>query len=136
MPKVPLAELRCLVLVLGDQLDPDAACFEGFDATHDMVWMAEAVEESTHVWSSQPRTAMFLAAMRHFAHALRVSGRPVVYTPLNDPGNLGSLAGQLQADIERLRPARLVMTAPGDWRVLQAIKAVAKANGIELLIGE
>ena len=48
----------------------------------------------------------------------------------------GSLAAQLQADIERLRPARLVMTAPGDWRVLQAIKAVAEANGLPLDIHE
>ena len=127
-----MAELRCLVLVLGDQLDRDAACFDSFDAAHDAVWMAEVVEESIHVWSSRPRTAMFLAAMRHFANALRAQGRPVVYTPLDDPGNLGSLPAQLQADIERLRPSCLVMTAPGDWRVLQAIKAVAKARGLPL----
>ena len=44
------------------------------------------------------------------------------------PDNAGSLAAQLQADILRLQPARLVMTAPGDWRVLQAIKAVAEAS--------
>jgi deoxyribodipyrimidine photolyase-related protein len=31
------------------------------------------------------------------------------------------------ACIERLRPQRLVMTAPGDWRVLQALRAVAQA---------
>jgi deoxyribodipyrimidine photolyase-related protein len=42
----------------------------------------------------------------------------------------------LQADILRLRPARLVMTAPGDWRVLQAIRAVAEANNLPLDIRE
>ncbi|HQW64816.1 MAG TPA: cryptochrome/photolyase family protein, partial [Pseudomonadota bacterium] len=62
-----MAELRHLVLVLGDQLDLDAAAFDGFDPAHDAVWMAEVAEESTHVWSSKPRTVMFLAAMRHFA---------------------------------------------------------------------
>ena len=98
--------------------------------------MAEVAEESTHVWSSKPRTAMFLAAMRHFALALQAAGRPLHYTRLDAPGNRGSLAAQLQADIERLRPARLVMTAPGDWRVLQAIKAVAEANGLPLDIRE
>ena len=66
-----VAELRHLVLVLGDQLDLDAAAFDGFDAARDAVWMAEVAEESTHVWSSKPRTALFLAAMRHFAQALR-----------------------------------------------------------------
>ena len=51
-----MAELRHLVVVLGDQLDLDAAAFDGFDAGCDAVWMAEADEESTHVWSSKPRT--------------------------------------------------------------------------------
>jgi deoxyribodipyrimidine photolyase-related protein len=131
-----MAELRSLIVVLGDQLDLDAAAFDDFDASVDAVWMAEVAEESEHVWSSKPRTAMFLAAMRHFGLALQAAGRPLHYTRLDAPGNAGSLAAQLQADTLRLRPARLVMTAPGDWRVLQAIKAVATANGLPLDIHE
>ena len=131
-----MAELRHLVIVLGDQLDLDAAAFGGFEAAHDAVWMAEVAEESTHVWSSKPRTAMFLAGMRHFAQALRLAGRPLHYTPLEDGKNHGSLPAQLHADIERLRPSGLVMTAPGDWRVLQAIKGVAQAHGLPLDIRE
>ena len=42
-----MAELRNLVVVLGDQLDPDAAAFDGFDADRDAVWMAEAADESS-----------------------------------------------------------------------------------------
>jgi deoxyribodipyrimidine photolyase-related protein len=129
-------ELRSLVIVLGDQLDIDAAGFDGFDAATDAVWMAEVAEESTHVWSGKPRTVMFLAAMRHFALALQAAGRPLHYTRLDAPDNRGSLASQLQADIERLRPSRLVMTAPGDWRVLQAIQAVASNCGLPLDIRE
>ena len=128
--------LRHLVLVLGDQLDADAAAFDGFDAAHDAVWMAEVAEESTHVWSSQPRTVMFLAAMRHFAQALRTADRPLHYTALDEPGNAGSLAAQLAADIGRLRPQALVMTAPGDWRVLAALRATAVAAGLTLDVRE
>ncbi len=131
-----MGELRSLVLVLGDQLDHESAAFDGFEPQLDAVWMAEVAEESTHVWSSRPRTAMFLAAMRHFALALQAADRPLHYTRLDAPGNRGSLAAQLQADIERLWPTRLVMTAPGDWRVLQAIKAVAEACGLPLEIRE
>ncbi len=58
------------------------------------------------------------------------------YTRLDDRDNRGSLGAQLQSDIERLRPARLVMTAPGDWRVLQAITGVAEANDLPLDIRE
>ena len=131
-----MAELRHLVLVLGDQLDLDAAAFDGFDPAHDAVWMAEVAEESTHVWSSKPRTVMFLAAMRHFAQALRAAGRPLHYKRLDDQSNRGSLRAQLEADIGRLRPARLVLTAPGDWRVLEAIEAAAQACGLPLDIRE
>ena len=131
-----MAELRSLVVVLGDQLDLDASGFDGFDASVDAVWMAEVAQESTQVWSSKPRTVMFLAAMRHFALALQTSGRRLHYTRLDAPGNAGSLEAQLQADILRLKPKRLVMTAPGDWRVLEAIKAEAAAHKLPLDIRE
>ncbi len=128
--------LRHLVLVLGDQLDAEAAAFDGFDPAQDAVWMAEVAEESTHVWSSQPRTVMFLAAMRHFAQTLRAAGRPLHYTALDDAANAGTLAAQLAADIARLRPQALVMTAPGDWRVLKALRETAAAAGLLLDVRE
>ena len=131
-----MAELRTLVVVLGDQLDLDAAAFDGFDAAQDAVWMAEVTEESSHVWSGKPRIAMFLSAMRHFALALRAAGRPLYYTRLDQPGNRGSLAAELQAAIEELSPQRLVMTAPGDWRVWQSLKAVAEGAGLALEVRE
>ena len=39
-----MVELRSLIVVLGDQLDLDAAAFDGFDATVDAAWMAEVAE--------------------------------------------------------------------------------------------
>ena len=128
--------LRHLVIVLGDQLDLQAAAFDDFDAAQDAVWMAEVAEESTHVWSSQPRIAMFLAAMRHFAEALRDAGRPLHYRRLDVPGTRATLAAQLAADVERLRPERLVLTQPGDWRVLAALQATAAKAGLPLDLRE
>lgn len=113
-----MADLRTLVIVLGDQLDHAAAVFEDFDAGRDRVWMAEVAQESTHVVSSQLRSVMFLSALRHFAAELRQAGRTLHYTRLDNAGNSGSLAAELQAAIEHLRPQRLVMTEPGEWRVL------------------
>ena len=131
-----MPELRHLIVVLGDQLDLDAACFDGFDPDQDAVWMAEVAEEATQVWSSKPRTALFLSAMRHFALDLEGAGRPLHYTRLDALNNAGSLQAQLQLDMQRLRPAALVMTAPGDWRVLQDIKAVAVAGKLPLDLRE
>jgi deoxyribodipyrimidine photolyase-related protein len=124
--------LRTLVIVLGDQLDLDASAFDGFDPAQDAVWMAEVAEESTHITSAKQRTAVFLAAMRHFAEALREAGRPLHYTRLDDATNRGTLAAELSEAIARLKPAQLVMTAPGDWRVWQALKDVAQAAGLPL----
>jgi deoxyribodipyrimidine photolyase-related protein len=131
-----MAELRSLVLVLGDQLDPEATAFDDFDPAQDAVWMAEVAEESSHVWSGKQRIALFLSAMRHFVQVIETAGQKVHYKKLDDADNAGCLGSQLQADILRLKPSRLVMTAPGDWRVLQSIKAVATATGVPLDVRE
>ncbi|PVE04917.1 cryptochrome/photolyase family protein, partial [Limnohabitans sp. Rim28] len=137
--KAAMHHVRHLILVLGDQLDLDAAAFDGFDPAQDAVWMAEAHEESTHVWSSKQRIALFLSAMRHFAQALRDAGRPLHYHRLDDTGaaaHLQSLGAKLQADIASLAPQRVVMTAPGDWRVFQQLKAAVEAAGLKLEVCE
>lgn len=129
-----MSALRTLVLVLGDQLDAQASAFDGFDPAQDAVWMAEVAEESTHIVSGQPRIALFLSAMRHFAETLKQLGRPLHYTRLDDPDNRGSLATQLAHDLGRLQPRELVLTAPGDWRVLRALQATARDAGLPLEI--
>ena len=125
------SDLRNLVLVLGDQLDLDAAAFDGFDPVHDAVWMAEVGEESTHVWSSKQRIAIFLSGMRHFAQALGEAGRPLHYRRLERGASTG-LARQLQSDLKTLKPQRVVMTEPGDWRVLSQLRATTEAAGLPL----
>lgn len=124
--------IRNLVLVLGDQLDENSSAFDGFDPAQDVVWMAEVAQESEHVWSAKQRIAVFLSAMRHFAQDLQARQWPLTYTKLDAPDNPGSLGAVLTADIARLQPAALVMAAPGDWRVLQAIRAVAVAAALPL----
>jgi len=130
---VPVPEkVRHLVIVLGDQLDLQSSALEGFDPMQDVVWMAEVAEESTHVWSAKQRIAVFLSAMRHFADDLVTRGLPLHYTRLEDDGNRGTLALQLEESIRQLQPAALVLTAPGDWRVLQSLRAVASQHQLAI----
>jgi deoxyribodipyrimidine photolyase-related protein len=124
--------IRNLVIVLGDQLDAESSVFDGFDPGLDMVWMAEVAEESTHVWSSKQRIVVFLSAMRHFAQEVRTRGWPLHYVRLDEAGNRGTLAAELTAAIAQMPPAALVVTAPGDWRVLQALRGTARAAGLPL----
>ena len=132
LPVALPAQVRHLVIVLGDQLDAQSSALEGFDATQDVVWMAEVDQESTHVWSAKQRIAVFLSAMRHFAHDLRERGFPLMYVPLDAPDNRGTLALELESAIQQLQPASLVLTAPGDWRVLHSLRAVAKQHKVAL----
>lgn len=113
-------KIRHLIIVLGDQLDEFATIFDTFDPLQDMIFMAEVLEESTHVWSSKQRTTVFLSAMRHFAAHLctRMNGR-IDYTQLDDVANTHTLASELSRAVSRHQPSKLIITAPGDWRVLQ-----------------
>ena len=126
------ARVRNLVIVLGDQLDSQSSALQDIDPAQDVVWMAEVAEESTHVWSSKQRIAVFLSAMRHFSNDLRAQGLPLIYTSLDDTRNLGTLGLELDYAITQLRPVGLVMTAPGDWRVLQSLRAVANKHQLPL----
>lgn len=122
--------MRTLIVVLGDQLDLAAAAFDGADPAQDAIWMAEVVEESTQVWSSKPRTALFLSAMRHFRVRAEAAGWTVHYRALDDAENRGSLAAEFTAALRRHRPARVAMTQPGEWRVAETLTACAAGVGI------
>ena len=125
-----------LVLILGDQLDEAASVLASLDPQRDVVWMAEVMEESTHVWCSKQRAVLFLSAMRHFAQTLRDRGLSVSYRQIDDPDNRQSLAAELGVAIETCKPNQVVMTAPGDWRVLASIRSACQARGVPLQIHE
>ncbi len=128
--------IRHLILVLGDQLDFESAAWDGLDLQRDVVWMAEVVQESTHVWSHQARIVLFLSAMRHFRDALRQRGFTVHYTELDAKDNTGTLAGELMAVTRQLRPERLIAVQPGDWRVASELTGAARTLGLPLEIRE
>ncbi|MFO1461399.1 MAG: cryptochrome/photolyase family protein [Verrucomicrobiota bacterium] len=124
--------MRHLVVVLGDQLDPNSSAFDGFDPKRDVVWMAEVDEESNHVWSSKPRIALFLSAMRHFREAQQRLGRRVHYGELEERESTGSLSVELMRAVASLRPERIVMTEAGEWRVQEAMANAARKAGVPL----
>ena len=108
---------RDLVVVLGDQLDPESSAFDGFDPARDRVFMAEVSAEGEHVWSHKARIALFLSAMRHFRDELRGQGRPVEYVELCE----STLGAELAKAVERFRPERVVVVEPGEWRVREEL---------------
>ena len=113
--------MRNLILVLGDQLTSDNPALDDFDPAVDRALLIEAPGEGRHVWSHKARIAVFLAAMRHFAEAIRARGWPLTYVRLADASE-PALVDRLRQRLEHHRPARLVVCEPGEYRVLAAIQ--------------
>ena len=120
--------MRSLRLVLGDQLGFDGPALADFDPALDVIVMIESASESTTVWSSKPRIAIFLSAMRHFALEAARRGLPLVYVRLDDPLP-GGFAERLDAVIATHRPETLVACEPGEWRMLEIVQRAAHLGG-------
>lgn len=109
-----------LRLVLGDQLSPEISSLKDADKSADVILLAEVREEATYVPHHKKKIAFLFAAMRHFAGELKTAGYQVRYVRLDDPANQGSLRAEAARALEELPGLkRLVVTKPGEWRLLQ-----------------
>lgn len=107
-----------LILVLGDQLTPGLSALRAADRATDRVLMAEVAEEATYVRHHKKKIAFVFSAMRHFAQTLVADGWQIDYVRLDDPGNTGSLAGEVRRALARGGMSRVLATEPGEWRLL------------------
>ena len=124
-----MTALRHLVVVLGDQLDPDSLALADLDPALDAVWMCEAAYEARHAWSTKARIAVFLAGMRLFRDALSARGINVHYRAL-DQHQAPTLEAALAEDLRRLKPARVLAVRPGEWRLAEALPRVCAEAGV------
>ncbi|MCB1742675.1 MAG: cryptochrome/photolyase family protein [Gammaproteobacteria bacterium] len=125
-----------LTIVLGDQLDPDAAALARLDPEHDAVLMMELADEASYVPQHKQRLVLFFSAMRHFAARLRDRGLTVHYHEIEQTDahadGRADFATYLRHVLEQLAPASLRVTMPGDTRVLSLLRKGARAAGLEL----
>ncbi|MEI6873093.1 MAG: cryptochrome/photolyase family protein, partial [Verrucomicrobiota bacterium] len=141
--------MRNLIIILGDQLNPDSAAFDDFNPQLDAIWMAEVAHESSKVWSSKPRTTVFLSAMRHYRDSLKARGYTVYYRELRNNGgawqepdgtSMPSCAETFKAALlevsERLHPQRWILVEPGEWSVKKEISEAAIAANTPLEMRE
>lgn len=122
--------MSTLRVVLGDQLSPDLSALRDLDAARDIVLMMEVVQESTYVRHHKHKIVLVLSAMRHFAQSLRAQGVRVDYVALDAAGNTGSLTGELQRAVARHAPRGIVVTEPGEWRLLVQMQEWAARTGV------
>ena len=122
---------KTLRIVLGDQCSRGLSALRDLDPARDIVLLSEVVGECTYVRHHAKKIVLVLSAMRHFARALRACGVQVDYVALDDPGNTGSLRGEMLRAVERHRPDLVVLTEPGEWRLREDMRTWHEASGIE-----
>ncbi len=123
-----------LRFILGDQLSDAISSLDGVDPACDVVLMAEVVDECTYVRHHKKKIAFVLSSMRHFAADLSGRGLTVDYRALDEPDNAGSLRAELVRAVARHKPRRIVVTEPGEWRVLQDMRGWETALGLPVEI--
>lgn len=94
--------------------------------------MVEVMEETTYVPHHQKKIAFILASMRHFSQRLRDEGWQVDYVALDDPDNTGSFTGEVKRALHRTSAAKVLVTHPSEWRVLEAVKGWSEALTCEV----
>ncbi|WP_394694588.1 cryptochrome/photolyase family protein [Hyphobacterium sp.] len=128
---------RSLRLVLGDQLSPAISSLNDYQ-DGDLIIIAEVDAEAIYVRHHKKKIAFLFSAMRHFAEELTETGQSVRYIKLDDAGNAGSLVGEVERAIQQDSGTfdRVVITAPGEWRLLDEMRGWAKRLKIDVDIRE
>ena len=128
--------VRNLILILGDQLNFDNPALEGFDATQDQILMVETNGEATQVWSHKARIVLFLSAMRHFYARLEsqyTCGLQGMYLNLGEH-NFSTLSAAWAHTILALKPQKVIICEPGEYRLEQDLIALCKEMNTQLVI--
>ena len=123
-----------LRLILADQLSEELSALQGLDPTRDTVLLCEVMEEATYVPHHPKKIAFLFAAMRHFADELKAKGINVRYVALDDAENSGSFTGEVLRAVKALKPDTLILTEPGEYRVLSMMKSWQPSIGIPVEI--
>jgi deoxyribodipyrimidine photolyase-related protein len=127
--------IRHLRLVLGDQLSFENPVLQEGDPEHDLVLMAEVVEETRYVRHNRHKLVLVLSAMRHFARELESAGWRVRYMDLGS--QCPSLFDALVRTVEDTQPEAVCCTEPGEYRLRRAMADWTRALDVPFeLLGD
>ncbi|NML76905.1 cryptochrome/photolyase family protein [Rhizobium sp. S-51] len=126
--------MTTLHLVLGDQLSPSLSSLADAAPDGSVVLMAEVMAEARYVRHHKKKIAFLFSAMRHFAEELRTRGLSVRYAKLDDPDNSQSLFGEVERALAASHASRIIVTEPGEWRLLEEMRGWQARLGVPVEI--
>jgi deoxyribodipyrimidine photolyase-related protein len=113
--------MKTLRLILGDQLSESISSLQGYNSDADIILMCEVWDEANYVKHHKKKIAFLFSAMRHFTKKLNKKGYKVEYTKLNNPDNAESFKGEVKRIVKKHALDRIIVTHPGEYRVLADI---------------
>lgn len=128
--------MSTLRLILADQLSHSISSLEEYDLSQDVILMCEVFDEATYVNHHKKKIAFLFSAMRHFAEELKILGYNIDYIKLDDQFNSGSLRGEVELALKRHEINRIIVTHPGEYRLLNDMQKWQSDFGVFVEIKE
>ena len=129
--------MPALRIILGDQLSNEISSLSGINAEEDIVLICEVFAEATYVKHHKKKIVFLFSAMRHFAEELRVEKNyQVKYLKLNDPEPMQSFTQAVEKTLAKHKIDEIIVTSPGEYRVLTEINIWQELFGIPVDIRE
>lgn len=125
--------MTALRLILGDQLSASISSLQDIQSD-DVVLMCEVMAEATYAPHHPKKIAFLFSAMRHFAEALRQSGKNVRYVTLDDANNTQDFEGEVKRAIQACATTWLTVTEPSEYRLLKKFEGWQEKFGIPVEI--
>ncbi|MDT8438053.1 MAG: cryptochrome/photolyase family protein [Wenzhouxiangellaceae bacterium] len=113
-----------LCLVTGDQLSEGLVSLQELERGVDHVLLAELADEAGYVPHHRKKIALIFSAMRHFAARLERVGHCVYYRHFDAASPVRSFTDALRAHLDEHDIDQIVLTWPGEWRVLAEFRAL------------
>ena len=129
--------MPALRIILGDQLSNEISSLSGINAEEDIVLICEVFAEATYVKHHKKKIVFLFSAMSHFAEELRVEKNyQVEYLKLNDPEPMQSFTQAVEKTLAKHKIDEIIVTSPGEYRVLTEINIWQDLFGIPVDIRE
>lgn len=113
-----------LRLILWDQLSHEISSLQNIDKKKDLIVFLETLHEATYVRHHLKKLVFLFSAMRHFAEELIHQGFTVHYTTIAQQEL--SLTSGLQKVLEQFSLQKILVTQPGEHRILKEIESWQK----------
>jgi deoxyribodipyrimidine photolyase-related protein len=123
-----------LIVILGDQLNLAISSLNGVNKEKDIILLAEVWQEASYVQHHKKKIAFIFSAMRHFAKELLAAGYFVHYTKFKNKKDNFSFKEEIRKLKEIKCIDKIIITYPGEYRVLKDINSWQADLGIEVEI--